>query len=412
MFSEGYGFADTSTNDPVTTNHLFRIASLSKPITSVAVFKLHQDSALRLDEKVFGQGGVLGTTYGTPPPNSDIDQITVQHLLEHTSGWSNSPTDMMVKADPKISSGTWSNMTKDDLIKWMVANRPLAHKLPGSTYEYLNFGYLVLGRVIEARSGMSYADYVLQEVLTPCGISDMHIAGNTLADRRPNEVHYYAGPGSTWDPYSILVSRMDAHGGWIASPTDLLRFLVRVDSFPTPPDILTPHRSRRWSRPTPPEPTTQRGGRSIPQYPLARITIGTKASYLVRLRSSCGPPTRLRVHYQPLVHIATGGTVGFEALVRWGHPERGLLPPSEFIPLAEETGMIIPLGQWVLAEACRQALIVREQISADTPMRMFVNLSARQFRHPELIEEVAAVLRETGLDPSDLALEITERVMM
>jgi CubicO group peptidase (beta-lactamase class C family) len=86
---------------------------------------------------------------------------------------------------------------------------------------------------------MSYADYVLQEVLTPCDISDMHIAGNTLADRRPNEVHYYLGPGSTWNPYSILVSRMDAHGGWIASPTDLLRFLVRVDNFPTPPDILT-----------------------------------------------------------------------------------------------------------------------------------------------------------------------------
>jgi CubicO group peptidase (beta-lactamase class C family) len=249
VFSEGYGFADTSTNDPVTTNHLFRIASLSKPITSVAVFKLHQQQTLGLDEKVFGQGGVLGTTYGTPiDPN--INQITVQHLLEHTSGWSNAATDIMLKADPNISSGTWSNMSKADLIKWMVANRPLAHT-PGSTWEYLNFGYLVLGRVIEARSGMSYADYVLQEVLTPCGISDMHIAGNTLADRRPNEVHYYLGPGSTWNPYSILVSRMDAHGGWIASPTDLLRFLVRVDNFPTPPDILTSSSITTMVTPTP-----------------------------------------------------------------------------------------------------------------------------------------------------------------
>jgi EAL domain-containing protein (putative c-di-GMP-specific phosphodiesterase class I) len=120
----------------------------------------------------------------------------------------------------------------------------------------------------------------------------------------------------------------------------------------------------------------------------------------------------LRVHYQPHVLIGTGETVGFEALVRWEHPERGLLPPSEFISLAEETGMIVSLGQWVLAEACRQARIFREQIPPDTPMKMFVNLSARQFSHPELAEEIAAVLSETGMDPHDLALEITESVMM
>ena len=120
----------------------------------------------------------------------------------------------------------------------------------------------------------------------------------------------------------------------------------------------------------------------------------------------------LRVYYQPQVLIDTGETVGFEALVRWEHPERGLLPPSKFISLAEETGMIVPLGRWVLAEACRQARIFRERISGESPMRMFVNLSARQFSHPELVEEVAAVLLETGMDPSDLTLEITESVMM
>ena len=109
---------------------------------------------------------------------------------------------------------------------------------PGSTHSYLNFGYLVLGRVIEARSGMSYADYVRQEVLTPCGISDMHIAGDTIGDRRTNEVIYYGFPKNSRDPYAIRVSRMDAHGGWIASPTNLLRFLVRVDRFVTVPDIL------------------------------------------------------------------------------------------------------------------------------------------------------------------------------
>jgi EAL domain-containing protein (putative c-di-GMP-specific phosphodiesterase class I) len=99
-------------------------------------------------------------------------------------------------------------------------------------------------------------------------------------------------------------------------------------------------------------------------------------------------------------------------LVRWEHPERGLLAPSEFISLAEETGMIIPLGRWVLAEACRQVRIFREQIPPDAPLRMSVNLSAQQFRHPELVAEVSAILSETGTDPRDLALEITKSAMM
>jgi EAL domain-containing protein (putative c-di-GMP-specific phosphodiesterase class I) len=119
-----------------------------------------------------------------------------------------------------------------------------------------------------------------------------------------------------------------------------------------------------------------------------------------------------RVHYQPQVLISTGQTVGFEALLRWEHPKRGTLAPSEFIPLAEETGMIVPLGGWVLAEACRQMRIFREQLPPEAPLRVFVNLSARQFRHPELVEEVSTALTETGMDPHDLALEITESVMM
>jgi diguanylate cyclase (GGDEF)-like protein len=120
----------------------------------------------------------------------------------------------------------------------------------------------------------------------------------------------------------------------------------------------------------------------------------------------------LRVYYQPQILMSTGETVGFEALVRWEHPERGLLAPSEFITLAEETGMIIALGQWVLAEACRQVRIFRERIPPDAPLRMSVNLSARQFRHPELVEEVLAILSQTGTDSRDVILEITESVMM
>jgi diguanylate cyclase (GGDEF)-like protein/PAS domain S-box-containing protein len=119
-----------------------------------------------------------------------------------------------------------------------------------------------------------------------------------------------------------------------------------------------------------------------------------------------------RVYYQPQVLLVTGEMIGFEALVRWKHPERGLLAPSEFIPLAEETGLIVRLGGWVLEEACRQARVFRERTLPGVLPRMYVNLSARQFRHPELVEEVSAILSETETDPHSLALEITESVIM
>ena len=121
---------------------------------------------------------------------------------------------------------------------------------------------------------------------------------------------------------------------------------------------------------------------------------------------------QLRLHYQPLVDLATDRIVGFEALVRWQHPTRGLVPPIDFIPLAEETGIIVPLGRWVLETACRQAGVWRD-LRPDRPrLSMSVNLSARQFVQPDLIDQVAAILIETGMDPTTLELEITESVVM
>jgi diguanylate cyclase (GGDEF)-like protein len=120
----------------------------------------------------------------------------------------------------------------------------------------------------------------------------------------------------------------------------------------------------------------------------------------------------LRVHYQPQVDLATDRIIGFEALVRWQHPVRGLVPPLAFIPLAEETGLIVPLGRWVLEIACRQARKWRDARPNGPRLLMSVNLSARQFVQPDLVEQVDAILSETGLDPSTLELEITESVVM
>ncbi len=121
---------------------------------------------------------------------------------------------------------------------------------------------------------------------------------------------------------------------------------------------------------------------------------------------------QLRLFYQPIVHIDTGQIAGFEALVRWQHPVRGLLSPADFIPPAEDTGLIVPLGRCVLSEACLQAAAWQRRRGVDRPLRMSVNVSAKQLQYPGWAAEVAATLAESGLEPGHLVLEITESVLM
>lgn len=120
----------------------------------------------------------------------------------------------------------------------------------------------------------------------------------------------------------------------------------------------------------------------------------------------------LRLYYQPKVLLDTGIITGMEALVRWEHPERGLIWPEEFIPLAEETGLIVPLGRWVLRETCRRAREWGQRYPAALQLAMSVNISARQFQEVGLVRAIAGILRETGLEPGRLQLEITESVVM
>ena len=118
------------------------------------------------------------------------------------------------------------------------------------------------------------------------------------------------------------------------------------------------------------------------------------------------------LHYQPVVRLADGAVEGMEALVRWHHPTRGFVQPDQFIPLAEEMGLIVDLGRWVLREACRVATRLRASGEVAADFSMGVNLSVKQLQHDDVIADVRAAIEDSGMEPRQLVLEITETVLM
>ena len=148
-------------------------------------------------------------------------------------------------------------------------------------------------------------------------------------------------------------------------------------------------------------------------YQIYTPAINSQASALLALESSLHHALERQefvLHYQPQINVSTGKITGMEALLRWQHPDLGLLLPCVFIPLAEENGLIVPIGEWVLRTACAQNKVW--QAAGLPPLRMAVNLSARQFQQSHLVETVAQILAETSLNPCHLELEITETVVM
>jgi diguanylate cyclase (GGDEF)-like protein/PAS domain S-box-containing protein len=121
---------------------------------------------------------------------------------------------------------------------------------------------------------------------------------------------------------------------------------------------------------------------------------------------------QLEVYYQPLVRLDRATNCGVEALLRWNHPTRGLIPPMQFIPLAEDTGLIVPIGRWVLREACREGVLLQHQFPRSEPLTMSVNLSVKQLQSETIVDDLREALRLSNLPPSSLVLEVTETVMM
>jgi CubicO group peptidase (beta-lactamase class C family) len=229
VYARAFGFADESAGEIMTTDHRLRIASISKPITATAIVQLAENGVLALDDFVFGDFGWLGNTYGNRAYNQNMFDITIDHLLTHTSGGWGGGNDTMFQHP---------EMDHDELITWTLDNFPPTNA-PGSVHEYSNFGYCLLGRIIEAATGQTYESYLQSNTLAMCGITDMQIAGDSLAERAANEVVYDGTNSTIGNPYGIPVNRMDSHGGWIATATDLLRFMVRMDAGANPADIVS-----------------------------------------------------------------------------------------------------------------------------------------------------------------------------
>lgn len=149
------------------------------------------------------------------------------------------------------------------------------------------------------------------------------------------------------------------------------------------------------------------------RYEVFNSTMHSRAVALLKLENDLRRAierNEFKVYYQPIIDLATDEVSGFEALVRWYHPDRGLVPPDEFIAIAEETGLIVEVGSTVLREACRQ--LCEWQAELGMKLTVAVNLSAKQFAQPDLVNQVKEILRETGLEPRHLKLEITETVVM
>jgi len=141
----------------------------------------------------------------------------------------------------------------------------------------------------------------------------------------------------------------------------------------------------------------------------------THAVYLLQMENDLRRALdreEFRVYYQPIVSLENGNLAGFEALIRWQHPERGFVNPSDFIPLAEDTGLIIPIGMWILRKACQQLCQWQWQSAANRNLFMSVNLSSKQVSQPDLVSQIRGVLEETNVDARHLKLELTESAVM
>lgn len=237
VYSRGFGYADVEKKEAVEPAALFRIASVSKPVTAVGILKLIENGKLKLDDKVIDHVKLKPHLDETAAVDARWPKITLRHLLNHTGGWDRDKSYDPITITPKIAKALKIEypVRPDDVCRYMMG-QPLDFD-PGERYSYSNLGYLLLGRVIENATGRKYEEYVKKEILAPLGITTMQLGRALLENRVKGEVKYYDsknrtgpalyGPDRGRLPITYGGSNLEgyeAHGGWIASAPDLVRF--------------------------------------------------------------------------------------------------------------------------------------------------------------------------------------------
>ena len=237
VYARGYGLADREKSIAVEADSLFRIASISKPVTAVAVLKLVEDGKLDPDGRAFD------IVKAEPPGEGDVrlPAITIRQLLHHTGGWDRDKSFDPMFRPRRIAkaAGVDAPAMPPAIIRYMLG-QPLDFA-PGSRYAYSNFGYCVLGRVIEQIAGRTYEEFVRAEILAPMNIRRMRLGASLQGREAPGEVRYYTARDGAGEsvfeegkkvpfPYGgFCLEAMDAHGGWLASAVDLARFAAALD---------------------------------------------------------------------------------------------------------------------------------------------------------------------------------------
>ncbi len=242
VFAKGYGYADVAVNEKVHRDSLFRIASISKPITAVAVLQLHERGKLDLDDSAFMLLDMNEVFDDAEEIEKRLRDITIRHLLQHRGGWDrNASFDAMFRSVTFAEKSGADPPADQQAVIHAMLTQPLDF-VPGERYAYSNFGYCLLGRVIEKLTGQSYESYVKQNVLDPIGATQMRLGATRLEGRAENEVRYYhPGTGKSVfqsdlkqmvpHPYGAWnLEAMDSHGGWLASATDLAKFAAAFDN--------------------------------------------------------------------------------------------------------------------------------------------------------------------------------------
>ena len=250
LYCKGFGWADKEQNVPTEVKHIFRIASISKLITATGIMKLYESGKLSLDDKVFGETGILCDSMFSNIKDARIKQITVEHLLRHQGGYSIRAGDPLFnEVSVARQLGVQPPVSFDDMVRYAAETR-LRYR-PGAGNMYSNLGYVVLSKVIEKVSGMPYETFIQDSILHPIGCWDMHIGYSFYEKRYPNEVRYYepadTEPVELFDGSGQLVPRcyggcdlqvLSGAGGWVASPTELMKFITAIDPEDSKPDIL------------------------------------------------------------------------------------------------------------------------------------------------------------------------------